>query len=160
MEKKFSPLRKSKSKNNFGGFTLIECLLALLLLSIICMLFSTSINHIAVVRRHLESEREKEWHIFVIQLENEIKDCRYEKTQENKMILKNKKNNKPVWIEYKLGKIVKVENGGYQPLLTEVKQANFIEENKSVTIDVSFENNKNFTAKWIIPKEQENEEKT
>ncbi|OJG72000.1 hypothetical protein RV12_GL001083 [Enterococcus quebecensis] len=110
-----------------------------------------------MVTKRLKSERKKEWHIFMIQLENELKDCRYEKTQNDKIILRNKRNNKTVWIEYKLGKLVKVENGGYHPLLTDVKQAIFIEENNSVKIKVTLENNENVTTKWIIPKEKENE---
>lgn len=157
MEKKELHLKKSNSQNNFSGFTLIECLLALFLLSIICLLFSAFIKNATVVTKQLKSEQEKEWHIFVIQLENELKNCRYEKTQANKIILKNKKNKKPVWIEYKLGKIIKVENGGYQPLLVEVKQAHFIEKGKGIKIKVTFENNLNVTANWIITKEHEYE---
>lgn len=157
MDKKFSQLSERKNRNKFLGFTLIECVLAFFLLSLICMLFSASIKNVAVVTRHLKSEREKEWHIFVIQLENELKNCYYERTQVDKIIFKNKKNNKTVWIQHKLGKIVKVENGGYHPLLTGVRKANFIEENKSVVIKVTFENNSNNIAKWIITQEHENE---
>lgn len=157
MEKRALQLRKRNTQNSFLGFTLIECLLALFLLSIICMLFSASVKNAAIVTKHLKSEQEKEWHIFVIQLENELKNCRYENTQVNKMILQNKKNNKPVWIEHKLGKIVKVENGGYHPLLMGVKHANFIEEDKSILIKVTFENNLSVTAKWIITQEHEYE---
>ncbi|WP_430602096.1 competence protein ComGF [Enterococcus sp. DIV0724b] len=157
MEKRALHLKKSDTQNNFLGFTLIECLLALFLLSIICMLFSASIKNASLVTSYLKSEQKKEWHIFVIQLENELKNCRYEKTQANKIILKNKKNSKTVWIEYKLGKIVKVENGGYQPLLMEVKRANFIEVDKAIAMKVLFENNLQVEAKWIITKEHENE---
>ncbi|OJG55414.1 competence protein [Enterococcus haemoperoxidus] len=121
------------------------------------MLFSASIKNASLVTSYLKSEQIKEWHIFVIQLENELKNCRYEKTQANKIILKNKKNSKTVWIEYKLGKIVKVENGGYQPLLMEVKRANFIEVDKAIAMKVLFENNLQVEAKWIITKEHENE---
>lgn len=105
----------------------------------------------------MRSEREKEWHIFLIQLENELKNCHYEKTQTNKIIFRNKKSKHAVWIEYKLGKIVKVENGGYQPLLTEVKQANFIKEGETIVIKVTFENNSDQTAKWLISQEHKNE---
>ncbi|MGX7200876.1 prepilin-type N-terminal cleavage/methylation domain-containing protein [Enterococcus plantarum] len=150
-------LRKSNLRNDLLGFTLLESLLALFLLSIICMLFSASIKNAAIVTNQLKSERQKEWQIFVIQLENELRNCRYENTQINKIMLRNKKNNKQVWIEHKLGKIVKVENGGYQPLLMGVKQVRFVEEDKSVVIKVIFENNLNVTAKWIITREHEYE---
>ncbi|MEI5991519.1 competence type IV pilus minor pilin ComGF [Enterococcus crotali] len=157
MEKSRLHSRKNDRQTHFSGFTLIECLFSLLLLSIICLLFSASVKNAAVVSKRLQSVREKEWHIFVIQLENELKNCYYEKTQANKIILKNQKNNKPVWIEYKLGKIVKVENGGYQPLLTEVKQAVFIEEGTAILMKVTLEENLNVAAKWIITQEHENE---
>lgn len=150
MEKRALYLSKNNRQHKFSGFTLIECLLALLLLSIICLLFSASIKNAVVVTTRLKSEREKEWQIFMIQLENEVKNCHYEKTQANKIILTNTKNNKKVLIEHKLGKIVKVENGGYQPLLTEVKQAIFKEEGKYVMIEVTFENDVYAAAKWII----------
>ncbi|OJG92785.1 prepilin-type N-terminal cleavage/methylation domain-containing protein [Enterococcus silesiacus] len=128
-----------------------------MLLSIICLLFSASIKNAAAVTRQLKKVKEKEWHIFVIQLENELKNCYYERTQANKIVLRNQKNNKPIWIEYKLGKIVKVENGGYQPLLTEVEQADFIEEGKAILIKVTLEENLNVAAKWIITQEHENQ---
>ncbi|MBM7688808.1 prepilin-type N-terminal cleavage/methylation domain-containing protein [Enterococcus ureilyticus] len=157
MEKRQLALKRSSSYDKYLGFTLIECLLALLILSSICLLFSACIKNVAVVTKQLKSEREKEWHIFLIQLENELVNCYYEKTQTNKIVLKNKKNGNVVWIEYKLGKIVKVENGGYQPLLTEVKTATFNEEGKTIVIKVSFENNLNQTAKWIITQEHKHE---
>ncbi|MEI5995050.1 competence type IV pilus minor pilin ComGF [Candidatus Enterococcus mansonii] len=146
-----------RNKNNYSGFTLFECLLALLLLSTICLLFSSSLKAVATVTSQLKDQRVKEWQIFLIQLENELKDCYYETTQTNKMILKNKRNKASIWIEYKLGKIVKVENGGFQPLLTEVKQANFTEENKAVRINVTFDSGVEVTAKWIITQEHQNE---
>ncbi|MGM0218114.1 competence protein ComGF [Enterococcus sp. AZ126] len=157
MEMRKSQLKKSKRQNRFLGFTLLECLLALLLLSIICMLFSASIKNAAIVTNHLNNVGEKEWQIFLIQLENELKNCHYERTQPNKIILRNKKNNKPVWIEHKLDKLVKVDNGGYQPLLIGVKQAAFMEQDKTIIIKVAFENNLNVVAKWIITQEHEHD---
>ncbi|OJG67267.1 hypothetical protein RV09_GL002833 [Enterococcus moraviensis] len=121
------------------------------------MLFSASIKNTATVSNYLKSEKEKEWHIFVIQLEEELKNCRYEKTQANKIILRNKKNNNNVWIEYKLGKIVKVENGGYHPLLMKVKEAVFSEVNHTIEMQVILENDLMYSGKWIIPKEYTDE---
>lgn len=157
MEKHNFYLKKNKSKAIFSGFTLMESLLALVVLSVICMLFSASIKNATVVTTQLKSEREKEWHIFVIQLENELKNCYYKKTEASKIILINRKNDKHVWIEHKLGKIIKVENGGYQPLLTEVKQAEFTEENSVVMLKAKFEDGMIMSAKWVITVEQEDE---
>lgn len=157
MEKNLYQSKKRLIKNSYDGFTLLECLLALFILSTICLLFTAVIKNVAIVTKQLENETDKAWQIFLIQLENELKNCRYERTQENKIILKNNKNANGVWIEFKLGKIVKVENGGYQPLLTRVAEAKFIEENNSVKISITFENQLATEAKWIITQEHENE---
>lgn len=111
------------------------------------------INNIAVTTKYMKNTEEKEWQIFLIQLENELKDCSYEFTTENKIVLKNNKNNHSVWIENKLGKIVKVDNGGFQPLLINVKKAKFFDKKNYVTIEVIFTNNRSYFGKWIIRKE-------
>jgi competence protein ComGF len=144
-------------KNSYFGFTLIECLLALYLLTLICLLFSALIKNTAATTNRLKNTKEKEWQVFLIQLENELQHCHYEKTQENKMIFRNSEKNTPVWIEFKLGKIVKVENGGYQPLLTEVKQAQFTKRKEMVIIDVQFEETTSCSAKWVIPNDSSHE---
>lgn len=157
MEKNFYQSKKRPIKSRYDGFTLLECLFALFILSTICLLFTAVVKNVAVVTKQLENETDKAWQIFLIQLENELKNCQYESTQENKIILKNNKNGKVVWVEFKLGKIVKVENGGYQPLLTKVADAKFIQENNSVKISVTFENQLTTEAKWIITPELKHE---
>ncbi|MTD42337.1 prepilin-type cleavage/methylation domain-containing protein [Erwinia sp. CPCC 100877] len=139
-------------KNKYLAFTLLECLLALCLLSVICLLFSALVKNTTLVASRLKNTKEKEWQVFLIQLENELQSCQYEKTQPNKIIFRNDKKNTSVWIESKLGKIVKVENGGYQPLLTEVKQARFAQKDNAVLINVQFKDATSYSAKWIIPK--------
>jgi competence protein ComGF len=139
-----------RKNSNHAGFTLIECILALFILGIICLLFSALVKNTAVVSRILKSEKEKEWHVFVIQLENELLDCEYKEIQDNKIIYRNPKKDRDIWIEYKRGKIVKVENGGYQPLLIGVQHVTFKKEGYFVVITAIFENEKEYTAKWKI----------
>lgn len=157
MVKKRLFLKKNQQESKYFGFTLIECLLAMFVLSIICLLFSAIIKNAAVTTNYLQNEKEKIWQIFLIQVENELQNCHYEKTETNQIRLRNKKNNHVVSIEFKLGKIVKVENGGYQPLLIGVEQVVFKEENKAVEIYVKFENQVNVQGKWIVTREHEDE---
>ena len=145
--------KKKQKISNYRAFTLLECLLSLMILSFLCLLFSAMINNIAVTSKYMKKTEEKEWQIFLIQLENELKDCSYEFTTENKIVLKNNKNNHSVWIENKLGKIVKVDNGGFQPLLINVKKAKFFDKKNYVSIEVIFTNNRSYFGKWIIGKE-------
>lgn len=157
MKKNVYQSKKWLIKSRYNGFTLLECLLGLFILSTICLLFTAVVKNAAIVTKKLENETDKAWQIFLIQLENELKNCQYERTQETKIILKNNKNAKSVWIEFKLGKIVKVENGGYQPLLTRVAAANFKEENNSVKLSITFENQQTTEARWMITPELKHE---
>ncbi|GGC87054.1 competence type IV pilus minor pilin ComGF [Enterococcus wangshanyuanii] len=154
MVKNSFSLNKNK---NYAGFTLIECLLALFLLSIICLLFSAVIKNAKVVSEVLKSEKEKEWHIFVIQLENELAGCQFKEIQGNKMIYENPKKERNILIEYKLGKIIKVDNGGYQPLLIDVREVDFKKEDDFVVIRAVFKNEQQYSARWSIIKGNEEE---
>ena len=144
--------KKNKMRTKHKGFTLIECLLSLMILSSLLLLFSALINNIAVTTRYLKYTEEKEWQIFLIQIENELTDCTYESTTSNKITLKNKKNNHTVLIENKLQKIVKVDNGGFHPLLINIKQALFSDKGNYIKMEVTFMNNRSYSGKWIIRK--------
>lgn len=149
--------RKQKLLIEYKAFTLIECLLALMIVSFLCILFSFLITNVSSTIRYMENTEEKEWQVFLIQLENELKSCTYEFTNENKIVLKNKKNKHTVLIVNKLSKIVKVDNGGFQPLLLNVKQAMFSDKENYVSIEVTFTNNRRYFGKWVIGKEHMNE---
>lgn len=144
--------RRSQQKNNhrFSGFTLIECLVSLMILSLMCLFFSTAIRHVVNVTHHLQSENERMWHIFLIQLEHELKNCQYQKIEDQAIVLINQTNQHQVQIVFKKGKIIKVDNGGYQPLLMNVKEIVFKEEGKSIYLTVFFENQVTVSGKWHI----------
>lgn len=137
------------------GFTISECLVSLLVLSIICLLFSSILTNVRVTTVQLKNSSKKEWQVFLIQLENELKSCQYQSVDINKFIFKNKKNEKIIWVEFKLGKIVKVENGGYQPMLMNVKQAVFEEESNYIRLTIIFEDEVKTMAKLKVEKKYE-----
>lgn len=146
--------KKQKLIIDYKAFTLIECLLSLIILSFLCLLFSALIKNIIVTTKYMKNTEEKEWQIFLIQLENELKDCTYEYTTDKKIVLTNNKNQHSVWIENKLEKVVKVDNGGFQPLLVNVKEAIFNDKGNYVSIKVTFTNNRFYVGKWIIGKDR------
>lgn len=152
-------LKKKSRKLKMRGFTLIECLLSLFVLSIICLLLSSVLTNTQIVVEKLKNTSDKEWQIFLIQLENELKNCEYIATDKNRFIFINKKNGKNVWIEFKLGKIVKVENGGYQPLLTQINNAVFSEQKEYIELNITFENDLQMIAKWAIKRGENSENK-
>ncbi|MHC5229912.1 competence type IV pilus minor pilin ComGF [Enterococcus sp. LJL99] len=154
-----SSWKKQQVAIEFKAFTLIECLLSLMILSFLCLLFSALIKNVVVTTKYMENAEEKEWQVFLLQLENELKNCTYEFTTTNKIVFKNNKNKHSVWIENKLEKIVKVDNGGFQPLLINVKQATFCDMGNYVSIEVTFTNNRSYFGKWVIGKEHLDEKK-
>lgn len=154
MEKEALPLRNNHHAEKIKGFTLLESLIALLIVSLISLLFLAVLENSKSVIKQLETSEEKAWHIFLIQVENEL-DCYYlEEVFPNKIVLKKKENNHSFWLEHKLGKIVKVDNGGYQPMLIKVKKALFEKKINSVAISVQLENNQQFTGSWVITKKE------
>lgn len=42
----------------------MECLVSLMILSLMCLFFSTAIHHVVKVSHQLQSENERMWHIF------------------------------------------------------------------------------------------------
>lgn len=159
MEKEHLKLRKNQfKKTNLKGFTLLESLVALMMLSLIFLLFFSVLENSKAIIKQLETSEEKAWHIFLIQLENELEGCFIEEVYSNKIGLKKKQTKHLVWIENKLGKIVKVENGGYQPMLIKVKEASFDKKMASVEMTVLFENNQKFVGRWSLIKENWDEQ--
>ena len=93
----------------------MECLVSLMILSLMCLFFSTAIHHVVKVSHQLQSENERMWHIFLIQLEYELKNCRYQKLENQAMIFMNQTNHHLVQIAFKKGKIIKIDNGDISP---------------------------------------------
>lgn len=140
MRKRLLLLSANSRKSQFAGFTLLECLLALFLFSIICLLSSGYAKNAQVIGRNLQNASEKEWHIFLIQLENELEDCTFLSAESECLTFYDEENRYTVLIEFKQQKIVKSANGGYQPLLTRVKTAVFSQENQRIQLQLCFEN--------------------
>lgn len=140
MRKRLLLLNVNSRRSLFAGFTLLECLLALFLFSIICLLSSGYAKNAQVTGRHLQNASEKEWHIFLIQLENELEGCTFLSAEADRLTLYDEEKRYTVLIEYKQQKIIKSANGGYQPLLTQVKSAVFNQENQRIQLQLDFEN--------------------
>lgn len=150
MEKKLLASRANDAKLRYNGFTLLESLLALFLFSVICLLASGYIRNAQVISKHLQNASEKEWHIFLIQLENELEECTLVSVMPNQLLFFDKKNQYEVLIEFKQKKLIKSANGGYQPLLTQVETAVFIQNEDKIALQVCFENDKNKEAVLIV----------
>jgi len=142
---------KNKSLN---GFTLLECLLALFVLSCSCSLFSLCIRQGEKSNQQLLKKEAKLWQLFLIQLENESEDLILQKVSATEITCLKQKNHHQVIFQLNQDKIVKRENGGYQPLLTGIRQAVFKAVDQVVEITVTFPKGARFTARWQLSKEE------
>lgn len=150
MEQRHLVLNANSRKNRLLGFTLLESIMALFLFSVICMLASGYVKNAQVIGSHLQNTSEKEWHIFLIQLEKELEGCRLISAEANLLTFHDVSQNYTVLIEFKKNKIVKSANGGYQPMLMRVEAVVFKQEKQRVQIQLRFENGKSREAVLIL----------
>lgn len=129
------------------SFTLLESLLALLTLTIVCLLFQTGISQLKYVQHHSFSTYHDDFQVFLLQISYEMKNMnfievtpvflKFEFIDENKLI-------KECTFELKNNIIRKSLNNGYQPLLMNVKSWQLIGDEKSSHITVTFLNNETY----------------
>lgn len=132
-----------------SGFTLIECLLALVVLSVSLLMVDGIIKQIPQVNQQLSDRKDQEWHIFLLQLERELATCTYISVTEYTLFLRSAENN-VVTIDWINGVIRKRDNNGYQPLLTEVSGLIYQKINESIRFTVTFENGVQKIGQWKI----------
>lgn len=134
------------------GFTLLESLVALLMLSGLLLLFSGLLRHIDKMEQSLSDYHQLEWEIFLVQLDNELADVSYVATNQREIVTKVIESEKTVDLIIKKDKqrIVKKQNGGYQPLLTGVREFVCQEKDQGVDFVVTFTDGKKRKGTWIF----------
>ncbi|OTN77758.1 hypothetical protein A5886_002859 [Enterococcus sp. 8G7_MSG3316] len=131
------------------GFTLLECVLALVILSVSLLMIDGIIKQIPKVNQQITARKDQEWHIFLLQLERELATCTYISVTDYTLFLQSAENN-TVTIDRINGVIRKRDNNGYQPLLTEVSGLRYQKINESIRFTVTFENGEQKVGQWKI----------
>lgn len=137
------------SKNS--GFTLLECLVALLMLSGVLLLFSSLIQHAHKMEQSLSGYHQLEWEIFLLQLDNEMENVTYKQSSRGEIVGETESEGRTVTVVINTvnKKIVKHQSGGHQPLLTGVKEFVCQENNQGVDFHVTFTDGKQKSGTWI-----------
>lgn len=143
--------------NNYQGFTLLEYLVALLVFSCICGLFSGFVQQTTRSSKQVMNTEGKQWQIFLIQLENELAGLELQQISSKELLLLNRRNQHKILIQFKGDKVIKRDNGGYQPLLTGLSEASFQQQDHKISIQATFENQQVYLGAWVIPSELANE---
>lgn len=140
-------LQKLKESRN-AGFTLLECLVALLVLSGMLLTFSFLIQAGRQLIDTVSGSREKEFEVFLQQLENEVQGYQLAEVKDNTIsFLQDKTVIKIRWINNRVDK-----TPGTQPLLTGVRHFTAVQAGHSIEMEVVFEDGTVCIGKWIQPR--------
>ncbi|WP_027107763.1 competence type IV pilus minor pilin ComGF [Lacticigenium naphthae] len=145
---------KKKSKfytvlsNDEKGFSYLEILLSLFILLSTVHLLSLGMKQVEVIENNLFQTSQNEWHIFLNQVENIIESPISVECQSSKIVFIYP-DKKFVLEYYRNGgqqMIRKVENGGHEPYLMNVKECRFYQENSNMFLRVKLADQNSYTA--------------
>lgn len=126
---------------------------ALIVTALTISLISYSIRYFEAVERLNFHDRQLEWHLFLNQLEYDLKDSTFVNHSSTAFSVDtpNKKTGSIERITYDKNLSVfrrRVGGQGHQPMLMEVNTLRFSKKDNGLTADVTFINGETYTA-WI-----------
>ena len=122
------------------AFTLLETLLALIVISGGLLLFQAMSQLLISEVRYQQQREQKEWLLFVDQLEAELERSQFEKVEGNRIYMKQ--DGKDISIgRFKSDDFRKTDASGrgYQPMVYGLKSAQITEENQLVRFRFQFQ---------------------
>lgn len=140
---------KEKGYQQYKGFTLLECLVALLVLGGSLLLLDGLIKHMAKVEQQLTAYHSREWEVGLLQLENELAGLKHSKTEAHRIVLTDGSGSL-VKIERANSTVRKNYKNGHQPLFTQVYAFNCREVNHTVEFEVTFNDGMKKKGIWVI----------
>ena len=134
--KNYWRLRKSKAR----AFTLLESLVALIVISGSLLLFQAMGQLLVSEVRYQKSHEQKEWLIFMDQLEAELNRAQFEKVENDRLYLKQ--DGKSISMgKSKSNDFRKTDASGrgYQPMIYGLKSAHIYQKGQNVHFYFQFE---------------------
>ena len=129
-------LRKSKAR----AFTLLESLVALIVISGSLLIFQAMSQLLVSEVRYQQKNEQKEWLLFVDQLEAELNRAQFEKVENDRLYLKQE--GKPISMaKSKSNDFRKTDASGrgYQPMVYGLKSAHIYQKGQNVHFNFQFE---------------------
>ena len=136
VQRSCSTLKSSKVR----AFTLLESLIALIVISGGLLLFQAMSQLLISEVRYQQQSEQKEWLLFVDQLEAELERSQFEKVEGNRLYMKQ--DGKDVSIgKSKSDDFRKTDASGrgYQPMVYELQSAQITEENQLIRFRFQFQ---------------------
>ncbi|TWT13387.1 competence type IV pilus minor pilin ComGF [Streptococcus sp. sy010] len=126
-------------KTKLKGFTLLECLLAIVIITTSFSLYQNLGKVLATNVVYLSQNQQRDWLLFSQQLRQELAGTKLLKVENNKLYVKLGKQ------ELAFGQSrsddfrkTNANGQGYQPMLYQLKTSRMTEENGLVTIELIF----------------------
>ena len=122
------------------AFTLLESLVALIVISGSLLLFQAMSQLLISEVRYQQQSEQKEWLLFVDQLEAELEKSQFEKVEGNRLYMKQ--DGKDIAIgKSRSDDFRKTDSSGrgYQPMIYGLKSAQITEENQLVRFRFQFQ---------------------
>ena len=130
------PLKNRKIR----AFTLLESLVALIVISGSLLLFQAMSQLLISEVRYQQQSEQKEWLLFVDQLEAELEKSQFEKVEGNRLYMKQ--DGKDIAIgKSRSDDFRKTDSSGrgYQPMVYGLKSAQITEENQLIRFRFQFQ---------------------
>lgn len=147
----------SVDKNKYQAFTLIECLVALSVLSLIFLMLSGVFTQSQEMNRRIQGRQKLEWHVFLVQLENQFALGNFKNVSKGELIFNRTKlhEGKSVTFAIKRSQKMKAvylsDNGGTEVMLTQVENLEFQRIGEVILFTITFTNGEKRIGQWTIP---------
>ncbi|MDH5160116.1 competence type IV pilus minor pilin ComGF [Heyndrickxia oleronia] len=121
------------------GFTLIECILTMLIISMIFLLFPLLIKTYEHINQSLSTEEDYEWNLFLIQLRKEMRESDGWDVSNNRLFLKM--NDQMIMYE-QYGTVLRrrVDSEGHEIVLQNIDQVLFGVNDLKLQVHIQFIN--------------------
>lgn len=139
---------------NEEGFTLLEVLAALSIMSLSFLLLSIFTEQASRIQDEIKADRQIEWHLFLNQLEYDLSDGRLKSIHRDEFSAeKPAEDGQSETITYERYYTLlrrKVEGKGHQPVLTKLQSIRFEEKEAGLLITAIFQNDDQYQAELKI----------
>lgn len=127
-----------KKWERLKAFTLLECLVALVVVSGSCLVYDGLTRYLHRETERLQVRQQQDWTLFTAQMRAELSGARLVKVEDQRLTVQATDGRKRSFGKAKGGDFRKTdEHGmGYQPMLFDVKEARWSQQGGQVALDL------------------------
>lgn len=136
------------------GFTLLECLLALLFLAGTLVIMDGLIRHASAANQQISSYHDREWEIFLLQLTKRLENSQLQSVSASSFkTAEEDADGKTIIVTYEKydQSFRRRAKNGHELYLTGVKSFVCIKEEGGIRFEVEFFAGQKKTGRWLFP---------